>query len=126
MREYQLTVKKGKWEIVSGTTTDAVTINGSVPGPTIRATEGDTIRVVLKNRLSEATSIHWHGIHLPNQMDGVPSFTQHAVKPGESFTYEFLANHAGTFMYHSHFNSIPQIDKGLYGLLLYVCDIVTP
>lgn len=118
VREYQLTVKKGKWEIVSGTTTDAVTINGSVPGPTIRATEGDTIRVVLKNRLSEATSIHWHGIHLPNQMDGVPSFTQHAVKPGESFTYEFLANHAGTFMYHSHFNSIPQIDKGLYGLLI--------
>jgi manganese oxidase len=118
VREYTLVVKKGKWEVVSGTSTDAITINGQVPGPTIRATEGDTIRVTLKNQLSEATSIHWHGIHLPNKMDGVPSFTQHAVQPGKSFTYEFIANHAGTYMYHSHFNSIPQIDKGMYGLLI--------
>jgi FtsP/CotA-like multicopper oxidase with cupredoxin domain len=118
VQEYKLEAKPARWELVSGVETDAYTFNGTVPGPTIRAKEGDTIRVILKNSLPEETSIHWHGLHIPNNMDGVPSFTQHAVKPGETFTYEFLANHAGTYMYHSHFNSIPQIDKGLYGMLI--------
>lgn len=118
VQEVHLEAKTAKWEVVSGVTTEAITFNGTVPGPLIRAKEGDTIRVVLKNSLKEETSIHWHGLHVPNKMDGVPSFTQHAVKPGETFTYEFTANHAGTYMYHSHFNSIEQIDKGLYGLLI--------
>ncbi|MED1646136.1 multicopper oxidase family protein [Brevibacillus agri] len=118
VKEYRLEAKPARWELVSGVQTDAYTYNGTVPGPTIRAKEGDTIRVILKNSLPEETSIHWHGLHVPNNMDGVPSFTQHAIKPGETFTYEFLANHAGTYMYHSHFNSVPQIDKGLYGLLV--------
>ena len=118
VREFKLEAKKGRWELVSGVETDAYTFNGKVPGPTIRAKEGDMIRVILKNSLPEETSIHWHGLHVPNKMDGVPSFTQNAVKPGETFTYEFVANHAGTYMYHSHFNSIEQIDKGLYGLLI--------
>jgi len=118
VREIQLEAKVSRWELVAGVRTDAYTFNGTVPGPTIRAKEGDTIRVTLKNSLPEETSIHWHGLHVPNSMDGVPSFTQHAIKPGETFTYEFTANHAGTYMYHSHFNSIQQIDKGLYGLLI--------
>lgn len=118
VREFKLEAKKGRWQLVSGVETDAYTFNGTVPGPTIRAMEGDMIRVILKNSLPEETSIHWHGLHVPNKMDGVPSFTQNAVKPGETFTYEFVANHAGTYMYHSHFNSIEQIDKGLYGLLI--------
>ncbi|WP_336788288.1 multicopper oxidase family protein [Paenibacillus sp. MMO-177] len=118
VREVHLEAKTAKWEVVSGVTTEAITFNGTVPGPLIRAKEGDTIRVILKNSLKKETSIHWHGLHVPNKMDGVPSFTQHAIKPGETFTYEFTANHAGTYMYHSHFNSIEQIDKGLYGLLI--------
>ncbi|MCA4756010.1 multicopper oxidase family protein [Mycolicibacterium fortuitum] len=118
IREFHLEAKSAKWEVVSGVNTEAITFNGTVPGPLIRATEGDTIRVILKNSLKQETSIHWHGLHVPNKMDGVPSFTQQAVKPGETFTYEFIANHAGTYMYHSHFNSIEQIDKGLYGLLI--------
>ncbi|WP_080837492.1 multicopper oxidase family protein [Cohnella massiliensis] len=118
VREYKLEAKVAKWELVSGVQTDADTFNGTVPGPVIRANEGDTIRVIVKNSLPEETSIHWHGLHVPNKMDGVPSFTQQAIKPGETFTYEFTANHAGTYMYHSHFNSIQQIDKGLYGLLI--------
>ncbi len=118
VHEYKIEAKPARWELVSGVQTDAYTLNGTVPGPTIRAKEGDTIRVILKNSLPEETAIHWHGLHVPNKMDGVPSFTQHAVRPGETFTYEFVANHAGTYMYHSHFNSIPQIDKGLYGLLI--------
>lgn len=104
--------------MVSGVHVDAYTINGTTPGPTIRAKEGDTIRVNLKNSLPEETSIHWHGLHVPNKMDGVSSFTQDPIKPGETHTYEFIANHAGTYMYHSHFNSVEQIDKGLYGLLI--------
>ncbi|WP_226375466.1 multicopper oxidase domain-containing protein [Effusibacillus dendaii] len=68
------------------------------------------IRVILKNSLPEETAIHWHGLHVPNKMDGVPSFTQNAIKPGETFTYKFIAK---TYMYHSHFRSIPQIDKEL-------------
>ncbi|MCY9692947.1 multicopper oxidase family protein [Paenibacillus alginolyticus] len=118
VREFKLEAKEARWQLVSGVETNAYTFNGTVPGPTIRAKEGDIIRVILKNSLTEETSIHWHGLHVPNLMDGVPSFTQHAIKPGETFTYEFLANHAGTYMYHSHFNSIEQIDKGLYGLLV--------
>lgn len=118
VREYKLEAKPARWEVVSGVQTDAYTFNGTVPGPTIRAREGDTIRVILKNSLPEETAIHWHGLHVPNKTDGVPSFTQHAIKPGETFTYEFTANHAGTYMYHSHFNSIAQIDRGLYGLLV--------
>ncbi|WP_083682368.1 multicopper oxidase family protein [Paenibacillus sp. FSL A5-0031] len=118
LHEFHLEAKITKWQLISSVQTEAFTFNGSVPGPVIRAQEGDTIRVVLKNSLPEETSIHWHGLHVPNKMDGVPSFTQHAIRPGETFTYEFVANHAGTYMYHSHFNSIQQIDKGLYGMLI--------
>ncbi|WP_028986901.1 multicopper oxidase family protein [Thermicanus aegyptius] len=117
-KSFTLEISPGKWELVKGTTVDAITINGTVPGPEIRVTEGDLVRVTVKNNLKEETSIHWHGLHVPNSMDGVPPFTQQGIKPGESFTYEFTANHAGTFMYHSHLNSVEQIDKGLYGAFI--------
>ncbi|MBK8050265.1 MAG: multicopper oxidase domain-containing protein [Anaerolineales bacterium] len=96
----------------------AWTYNGSVPGPMIRVTEGDKVRVVLKNELPEPTTIHWHGVTVPNSMDGVPGMTQEAVKPGESFTYEFTAQPAGTYWYHPHANSDQQIGIGLYAPLL--------
>ena len=118
LREYSLVAKPGKWELLPGVTADVLAYNGTVPGPTIRVTEGDTIKVSLKNELEQETSIHWHGLHVPNAMDGVPGLTQAPVKPGETFTYEFLASHAGTFMYHPHHNSVEQIDRGLYGLLV--------
>jgi hypothetical protein len=88
--------------------------NGVVPGPMIRVTEGETVRIVLRNELPEPTSIHWHGIPLPNAMDGVPPLTQTAVEPGESFVYEFVAPPAGSFMYHSHVETDKQIMVGLY------------
>lgn len=120
VKEFHLVARPGNWELVSGVVADAMMYNGQVPGPTIRVTEGDLLRITLKNELHQPTSIHWHGLHVPNDMDGVPPFTQNAVYPGASFTYEFLANHAGTFMYHSHAheNSVEQIDKGLYGLFI--------
>src|SRR5262249_12677969 len=74
--------------------------------------------------LKEATAIHWHGLHVPNAMDGVPPITQPAIEPGQSFTYEFPASHAGTFMHHSHLNAVEQIDRGLYGPL--IIDAATP
>ncbi len=118
VREFNLVARKAVWGLVPDRTTEAITYNGTVPGPTIRVTEGDTVRVVLKNELDQETTIHWHGLHVPNSMDGVPPFTQAPVKPGESFTYEFVASHAGTFMYHPHINSVEQIDNGLYGLFI--------
>lgn len=118
LREFTLVAQKAPWEIAPGVVVDAFTYNGTVPGPTIRVTEGDTVRVVLENRLDQDTTIHWHGLHVPFTMDGVPGLSQAPIKPGETFTYEFVASHAGTFMYHPHINSVEQIDNGLYGLLI--------
>lgn len=118
LREFSLVARRAVWELAPGRTVEAITYNGTVPGPTLRVTEGDTVRVTVKNELDEETTVHWHGLHVPNSMDGVPPFTQAPIKPGETFTYEFVASHAGTFMYHPHINSVRQIDRGLYGLLI--------
>ncbi len=91
---------------------------GSVPGPEIRVRQGDRVRVVLDNGLAEDTTIHWHGLRLPNAMDGVPDVTQPPVRPGETFAYEFDAVDAGTFWYHPHSNSMEQVARGLYGVLV--------
>ena len=124
VKSFDLTARATTWELLPGVTADAVAYNGQVPGPTIRVTEGDTLRVILRNELDQATSIHWHGLHVPNAMDGVPGVTQAPVRPGETFTYEFTASHAGTFMYHPHINSVAQIDRGLSGVL--IIDPQTP
>lgn len=91
--------------------------NGQIPGPMIRVTEGDRIRVILKNELPDPTSIHWHGQRVPNNMDGVaePAISQQPVKPGETFIYEFAVKDAGTFFYHSHVETDRQIPAGLSG-----------
>lgn len=86
------------------------------PGPEIRVREGDRLRVQLRNELAEETTIHWHGVPVPNAMDGVPGVTQAAVEPGTSFTYEFTAGPAGTYLYHSHQGL--QLDRGLLGTLV--------
>lgn len=90
--------------------------NGGLPGPEIRLKEGETLRATVRNRLSEGTSIHWHGVPLPNKMDGVPGVTQEPTAPGGNFTYEFEAKAPGTYIYHSH--SGLQLDRGLYGPLI--------
>lgn len=118
LREFQLVAQEAEWEIAPGVVVPAISYNGQVPGPTIRVTEGDTLRVTLTNELDQATSIHWHGLHVPNDMDGVVPYSQPEIAPGESFTYEFPASHAGTFMYHSHQNAVEQVDRGLYAPLI--------
>lgn len=111
--EVKLTVQEIDWELAPGKVIKAWTYNGIVPGETIRVREGDRVRVILKNDLTEPTTIHWHGIDVPTNMDGVPDISQPAVQPGETFVYEFEARPAGTRWYHTHVNSAQQQDFGL-------------
>lgn len=115
LREFTLTAQEVDWEIMPGTVVKAWTFNGTMPGPELRATEGDLVRVTLNNTLPVPTTIHWHGIDVPNGMDGVPGVTQEAVPPGGSFTYEFIATNPGTRWYHSHQDGEIQLPLGLYG-----------
>ncbi|MBL0385570.1 multicopper oxidase family protein [Tumebacillus sp. ITR2] len=118
VKEFNLTAEPKKITLKDGVQFEAWTYGGSVPGSQIRVTEGDTVRVTLKNNLPDPTSIHWHGLPVPNAMDGIPGVTQNAVKPGESFTYEFTATTPGTYWYHSHQKSAEQEDMGLYGTII--------
>lgn len=97
---------------------DMYTYNNQVPGPIIRAKRGDTLNITLQNSLDEPTSIHWHGIKVPNEMDGVPYVTQEPVQPGKNHTYTFNLNQTGTYWYHPHYNTPEQVGKGLYGILI--------
>ncbi len=92
--------------------------NGRVPGPEIRLRQGERLTVVVKNGLDEGTSVHWHGIRLPNAMDGVPYLTQDPIAPGETFRYEFTLPDAGTYWYHPHIWSDVQVGRGLSGPLI--------
>ena len=92
--------------------------NGSVPGPVLRARQGNRLRVEVENRLDEATTVHWHGIRVPNAMDGVPLITQPPIESGERFVYEFALLDAGTYWYHPHQRSYEQSGRGLNGALI--------
>ncbi len=98
--------------------TDVWGYGGKVPGPEIKITQGSRVHRRLVNSLVQPTSIHWHGIHIDNRMDGVPGLTQEAVSPGDSFDYDFEAPDAGTYWYHSHERSTEQVARGLYGALI--------
>lgn len=97
---------------------DVWTYDGSVPGPTLRLRQGEPVRIIVENGLDQDTTVHWHGIRLPNAMDGVPGLTQPPIRPGESFVYEFTPPDAGTFWYHPHTNSLEQLGRGLAGALI--------
>jgi FtsP/CotA-like multicopper oxidase with cupredoxin domain len=98
--------------------TEVWAYNGTVPGPPLRLRRGETLKVTLENQVADATSLHWHGIRLPNAMDGVPHLTQKPVGRGESFVYTFEAKDSGTFWYHPHWKSYEQVERGLYGALI--------
>ncbi|MEO8561787.1 MAG: copper oxidase [bacterium] len=118
VKVFELTAREMQWETSPGQMVSAMAYNGQVPGPQIRVREGDRVRIVLKNELKQSTSIHFHGLELPNDMDGVPYITQPPVKPGASFTYEFTVPNAGSHMYHSHHNSAMQVGLGLLGAFI--------
>ena len=104
VKVFEITTSIIRWTILPGVTVDAYAYNGQIPGSRIQIREGDHVRVILHNRLPEATTIHWHGLILPNQMNGSAEITQKSVGLGESFTYEFSANQHGTYFYHLHVN----------------------
>ncbi|MBI4608577.1 MAG: multicopper oxidase domain-containing protein, partial [Candidatus Rokubacteria bacterium] len=118
LREISLEAREITWELTQGKRIKAMAYNGQIPGPELRLKEGERVRIVLKNSLPEPTTIHWHGVDVPNPMDGVPGITQKAVQPGETFVYEFEATPPGTRWYHTHFQEHRQLDLGLYAPLI--------
>ena len=107
-----------RWTILPGFTVDAYAVNGQVPGPRLHMTEGDKVRINVTNKLPESTSVHWHGLILPNEMDGPAEITQKPIEPGETYRYEFTARQSGTYFYHSHDHVDRQQALGLYGALI--------
>jgi manganese oxidase len=118
VKVYDITAEEIQWEVEPGRKAKAWAYNHQVPGPQIRVREGDRVRVNLTNKLPESTAIHFHGLELPNDQDGVPFITQPPVKPGESYTYEFTVPNAGSHMYHSHHNAAIQVGMGLLGAFI--------
>jgi FtsP/CotA-like multicopper oxidase with cupredoxin domain len=125
VKVFELTAAPVQHEVAPGQTVEAWAYNGQIPGPMIRVTEGDTVRIVLTNNLPESTAMHLHGLIVPNSVDGVPGVTQDPIKPGASHTYEFKVRNSGSHMYHSHHNSTKQVGKGLLGAFI-VDPKVTP
>ena len=121
---YELVTKAVRWEILPGVRVTAYTYNGTVPGPELRVPYGQRVRIEVRNELPDPTTVHWHGLAVPNAMDGVAGVTQEPIMPGESFTYEFEAipagrdSKGGTFFYHSHFEEDRQVGLGLSGALV--------
>lgn len=105
-------------EFAPGLVAECWGYNGRVHGPTIEAVEGDRVRIYVTNKLSEPTTVHWHGLFLPNGMDGVAGVTQKAIPPGETFKYEFTLKQHGTFMYHPHHDEMTQMALGMIGLFI--------
>ena len=102
VKEFHLIAEPVKQEIFPGRIVDLWGYNGSAPGPTIQVNQGDRVRIIVDNHLPEATSMHWHGFEIPNEMDGAPGSSQDAIPPGGRFVYEFALHQEGTYFYHSH------------------------
>jgi FtsP/CotA-like multicopper oxidase with cupredoxin domain len=120
VKVYDITARKIQWEVSPGRKVEAWAYNDCVPGPQIRVREGDRVRMVVKNELAESTAVHFHGLELPNDQDGVPFITQPPIKPGATYTYEFTVpeGNAGSHMYHSHHNAAKQVGLGLLGAFI--------
>ena len=115
---FQLRASLVRWSILPDVQVAAYAFNGQVPGPRIRVTEGDRVLIVVRNDLPEPTSVHWHGLAVPNRMDGAAGVTQPPIASGKRYTYEFTAGQAGTFFYHSHQQADRQQSLGMYGALI--------
>lgn len=117
-KQFELTAEIVDWEVEPGKIVKAWTYNGIVPGPEMKVDVGDKVKIILHNKLPESTLIHFHGVRVPNSMDGVDPYTQDPVEPGQSFTYEFTALEPAVGMYHSHHNAQTQVPNGLAGAFL--------
>ena len=118
VKEFHLIAEPVMREFAPGMSVKCWGYNGQTPGPTIEAFEGDRVRILVTNRLPEHTTIHWHGIFLPNGMDGVGGLNQPHIKPGETYVYEFTLRQHGTFMYHPHADEMLQLAVGMMGVFV--------
>jgi FtsP/CotA-like multicopper oxidase with cupredoxin domain len=118
VKVFDLETSAIEWYILPNEPVLAYAFNNQVPGPRIRVTEGDRVRINVTNRLPESTTVHWHGLILPNAMDGAAHVTQDPIEPGETFTYEFVTEQRGTYFYHTHDHIDRQQALGLYGALI--------
>ena len=118
VKVYHLIAEPVTHEFAAGMVGECWGYNGRVHGPLIEAVEGDRIRIYVTNRLVAPTAVHWHGLFLPNGMDGVGGLTQKAIQPGETFKYEFTLKQHGTFMYHAHHDEMTQMAMGMMGLFI--------
>jgi FtsP/CotA-like multicopper oxidase with cupredoxin domain len=118
VKEFHLVAEPVVREFAPGMKANLWGYNGSSPGPTIEAVEGDRVRIFVTNRLPEHTTVHWHGLLLPNGMDGVGGLTQPHIPPGKTFVYEFTLPRAGTHMYHPHADEMTQMAMGMMGLFI--------
>jgi FtsP/CotA-like multicopper oxidase with cupredoxin domain len=118
VKEFHLVAEEFEHEFAPGSKAICWGYNGSTPGPTIEAVEGDRVRIYVTNRLREATTIHWHGLLLPSGMDGVGGLNQPQIQPGETFAYEFTLRQHGTHMYHPHADEMVQMAQGMMGLFI--------
>jgi FtsP/CotA-like multicopper oxidase with cupredoxin domain len=117
-KRFELTAAVTEWEVEPGKIVEAWTYNGTVPGPMIHVNVGDHVQIVLENELPQSTVIHFHGLLVPNAMDGVPDITQPAIKPGASFTYDFVTREPMVGIYHSHHHGEHQVPDGLFAPFL--------
>ncbi len=118
VKVFHLIAEQVKRELAPGMVINAWGYNGQTPGPTIEAVEGDRVRILVTNHLPEDTSVHWHGVLLPNGMDGVQGLNQPHIKPGETFAYEFTLRQSGTQMYHPHADETLQMALGMEGFFI--------
>lgn len=118
VKVFDIDVSVIRWSILPNVRVDAFAYNGQVPGPRIRLREGDRVRINVRNNLPETTTVHWHGLILPNAMDGPAAITQEPIRPGGTYTYEFTAGQTGTYFYHTHDHPDRQQALGLYGALI--------
>jgi FtsP/CotA-like multicopper oxidase with cupredoxin domain len=118
VKVYHLVAEEVWHEFAQGLGARCWGYNGRVHGPTIEAVEGDRVRVYVTNKLPEPTTVHWHGVYLPNGMDGVGGLTQRTIRPGETFRYEWTFRQHGTFLYHSHHDEMTQMAMGLMGMIV--------
>ncbi|MGH8759571.1 MAG: multicopper oxidase family protein [Burkholderiales bacterium] len=118
VKEFHLVAEEVEHEFAPGCVAKCWGYNGTTPGPTIEAVEGDRVRIFVTNRLKEHTTIHWHGLYLPSGMDGVGGLSQPHIKPGETFAYEFTLRQHGTHMYHPHADEMVQLAVGMMGMFI--------
>jgi manganese oxidase len=118
VKEFRLTAEPVKREFAPGMVVNTWGYNGQTPGPVIEAVEGDRVRIYVTNKLPERTSVHWHGILLPNGMDGVAGLNQPHIEPGETYAYEFTLKQNGVYMYHPHSDEMVQMAMGMAGFFV--------